>query len=304
MHGCVALCKHPCRTATQGRVCYSLFIMLHGVERILIRVPNAQAAARFYVATFGMKIDRTHSGAVALKFADAPTEIILHEDKQRPETDIAYSVEDVRQLYARRETTGLVFVQPPTPSGAGYRATLRDPFGTLLTIIDRGHTQETPAQNSAYLFKNDESTQVSEPLIKPRHDRVKLMDIYVRIARTADDLPYTPHFEQLYSLYVRALSADHQLTHNKPTHNDVWRELLNMRKAGKLPRLGPATSKPPVIDAQDKKRLRDLLGADIGKRDRLPYTPRFDALVSAFNTAFARAYSPHVVWRIVATLAK
>jgi len=270
--------------------------MLKRVERILIRVPNAPAAARFYAATFGMKIDRTHSGAVAMKFEDASTELILHEDKQRPDVEIAYGVEDVRALYAEREARGLQFVTPPAPAGAGYRATLRDPFGTVLTVMDRGGASQTHAENTDHLFENDASPDAS---VKPAHDRVKLTDVYVRIARTADDLPYTPHFEQLYSLYVRALPAE-----IKPTHNDVWRELLNMRKAGKLPRLGPATSKPPVIEAQDKKRLRDLLGADIGKRDRLPYTPRFDEIVAEFNTAFARAYSPHIVWRIVATLAK
>ena len=47
-----------------------------------------------------------------------------------------------------------------------------------------------------------------------------------------------------------------------------------------------------------------MLGADIGKRDRLPYTKRFDEIVDAFNRTQPRAISPHLVWRLVATLAK
>ncbi|MGC4032553.1 MAG: hypothetical protein QM754_12635 [Tepidisphaeraceae bacterium] len=120
----------------------------------------------------------------------------------------------------------------------------------------------------------------------------------MKIGRTADDLPYTPHFERLHSMYVRGLKGP------KPSHNDVWRLILNLRKAGKLPKLGIAVSKPPVLEAEDKERLRKLLGADIGKRDRLPYTERFDRIVEEFNKGFARAISPHVIWRIVATLAK
>ena len=47
-----------------------------------------------------------------------------------------------------------------------------------------------------------------------------------------------------------------------------------------------------------------MLGDDIGKRDRLPYTAQFDRLVDEFNKTQARPLSPHLVWRLVATLAK
>jgi len=47
-----------------------------------------------------------------------------------------------------------------------------------------------------------------------------------------------------------------------------------------------------------------LLGDDIGRRDRLPYTERFDKLVDQFNQTQKRPLSPHLVWRLVAKLAK
>ena len=52
------------------------------------------------------------------------------------------------------------------------------------------------------------------------------------------------------------------------------------------------------------QRAIAMLGEDIGKRDRLPYTDRFDKLVDEFNTTQQRPISPHLVWRLVATLAK
>jgi hypothetical protein len=91
----------------------------------------------------------------------------------------------------------------------------------------------------------------------------------------------------------------------KPTRAETWRHLLNLRKKkGILPRLGKARSIPPELGEADRQRLLELLGADIGKRDRLPYTTRFDTLVDEFNKTQQRPISPHMVWRLVATLAK
>jgi hypothetical protein len=129
-------------------------------------------------------------------------------------------------------------------------------------------------------------------------NRRVLADAYKKIGRTADDLPYTPHFESLFKAYTAEMSEP------QPTRAEVWRHLLNMRKASKLPKLGPATSKPPEVSPEDRQHLRDMLGDDIGKRDRLPYSERFDKLVDDFNQTQERPLSPHLVWRLVAKLAK
>ncbi len=118
------------------------------------------------------------------------------------------------------------------------------------------------------------------------------------MGRTADDLPYTPHFESLYGDYIA------KFTDAKPSRGEVWRHLLNLRKGGKLPKLGEARSPAPDVSPGDRATLRDLLGDAIGKRDRLPYTPRFEQLVNDFNRTQSRPLSPHLVWRLVATLAK
>jgi hypothetical protein len=127
-----------------------------------------------------------------------------------------------------------------------------------------------------------------------------LIELYQRVGRTADDLPYTPHFESLYEPYAA------RYVEPKPTRAEVWRHLLNLRKAGKLPKLGEAKSRPPDVPEEARQRLRQVLGEDIGKRDRLPYAARFDQIVDEFNATLSRSHrlSPHLVWRLVATLAK
>ena len=58
------------------------------------------------------------------------------------------------------------------------------------------------------------------------------------------------------------------------------------------------------VTPEDRLRLRELLGEDIGKRDRLPYTERFDQVADRFNKSLARPLAPHLIWRLIATLAK
>src|SRR5215212_5137739 len=127
---------------------------------------------------------------------------------------------------------------------------------------------------------------------KVQAKRDVLVKAYEQMGRTADDLPYTPHFETLYKGYA-AFFGD-----RPPTRQEVWRHLLNLRKAGKLPKLGEARSKPPEITPESRDALRALLGKDVGKRDRLPYTERFDEIAEAFNKTQPRPLAPHLIWRL------
>ena len=268
--------------------------LLQSVDRIQFRVDNVTAAARFYTEALGLKLDRRTGHAAALRFASGDTELILHDDRQKPDVEIVLAVADVDAIYERREELGVTFVSPPTPSGKGRRATLRDPFGHVIVIADRGEHPASATRVAAAGGALFEDAPPPDAIA----DRAALIGVYEKIGRTADDLPYTPHFERLHAMYARKFKS------NPPDHSTVWRQLLAIRKAGKLPKLGQAATRPPVLEDADKLRLRELLGPDMGKRDRLPYTPRFDQLVEQFNRGFARALSPHVIWRLVATLAK
>jgi catechol 2,3-dioxygenase-like lactoylglutathione lyase family enzyme len=268
--------------------------MLLRIDRVMLRVPNVAAAAKFYTEVLGMKISRQQKDRASLRFAEGQSELLLHNDEALPSGEVYYLVENVRDLFERRAELKLHFTQPPQQAGRGYRAMIRDPFGNAMIIIDRtsaaGESAVEDGKAPGALFAG-----VAE---KVEVKRDVLVRIYEEIGRTADDLPYTPEFVKLHTAYAAKFHE------NKPTQQETWRQLLNLRKAGKLPKLGEARSKAPEIEEEERQKLRDLLGDDIGKRDRLPYTDKFDKLVDQFNKGRPRNLSPHLVWRLVATLAK
>jgi predicted enzyme related to lactoylglutathione lyase len=281
--------------------------MLKRVDRVLLRVPQLESAVKYYRDVLGLKPSAKKSATVAsFRLGDEHgTELVLHADPDLPAEATYFLVEDVRALHARRAELNLKFVEGPAPVSRGFRATVKDPFGNVLLLLDRSSErtaggagagggdiiEDAKPAGAGGLFAGVEQGKIAAR-------KNVLATIYQNIARTADDLPYTPHFESLYASYTK------QLGDPKPTRQEVWRHLLNMRKAGDLPKLGPAKSKPPKLDKQEESRLRDLLGDAIGKRDRLPYTPRFDQLVTDFNRPLTKKLSPHLVWRIVAKLAQ
>lgn len=268
--------------------------MLKRVDRHVLRVPGLESAVKYYRDVLGLRLKR-HEAQVASFELDAGMELVLHSDPDLPAETFYYLVEDVRDLYGRRELLQLQFVSAPQQISRGYRATVKDPFGNVIWILDRSTDPASggrieDAKAATMLFAG------VEPRVSPR--RELLVKLYQQVGRTADDLPYTPHFEQLYEPYIAAQPDP------KPSRAEVWRHLLNLRKGGKLPKLGEARSRPPEVPEEARQRLREILGSDIGKRDRLPYTARFDQLVDSFNKTLPRPLSPHLVWRLIATLAK
>lgn len=137
----------------------------------------------------------------------------------------------------------------------------------------------------------------AEPLMRDGDEA--LIAAYVSTGRTLDDLPYTPEFESLFRAAGTLLPGKGQ--------RDLLHKLHNLRKAGKLPRLGKPASKPPKIDAESEAELSRLVVkavGSLGQRDQLPYTRQFDELAAAFNQQTGRSLAPHDVWRLVAKLAK
>ena len=269
--------------------------MLRRVDRLIVRVPNLESAVRYYRDVLGLALVRQDARLATFRLADDATELVLHTDPDLPADAVYYLVDSVADLYERRMSLKLTFLHPPQQVLRGFRATVRDPFGNVLLLLDRS------TEGSAAKVTEDAKAPGSlfagvEPRRAPK--RELLIKVYEQIGRTADDLPYTPHFESLYVGYTTGEPDP------KPTRQEVWRHLLNLRKGGKLPKLGEAKSRPPVVTPEARVELRGLLGDDIGKRDRLPYTPRFDDIVNQFNRAQPRPLSPHLVWRLVATLAK
>jgi catechol 2,3-dioxygenase-like lactoylglutathione lyase family enzyme len=270
--------------------------MLKRIDRVIFRVPQLESALRHYHGVLGLPLVRKDAKIAVLKLLDSDAELVLHTDPDLPAEATYFLVDDVRALYAKREDLGLTFAGAPTRVARGYRATVRDAFGTVMLIIDRTTaadgdlTPEDGLMTTGALFAGV-ATKVAAK-------RDALIEIYQKIGRTADDLPYTPLFESLYRDYASRHDEP------KPTRYETWRHLLNLRKGGKLPKLGESRSKPPALPGESRARLRELLADDLGKRDRLPYTERFDEIVNTFNATEQRPLSPHIIWRHVATLAK
>jgi catechol 2,3-dioxygenase-like lactoylglutathione lyase family enzyme len=268
--------------------------MLTRIDRLLLRVPSLESAIGYYRDVLGLHLVHHDKRIANFKLADGTTELLVHVDPDLPAEGFYFLVDDVRDLYARRNELKLQFVSRPAPVSRGYRAVVKDPFGHVLMLLDRTSegdvaTHVEDAKQSGALFAGvEQRSPVKKDL---------LIQIYQKIGRTADDLPYTPHFESLFEPYAERCDP-------KPSRAEVWRHLLNLRKAGKLPKLGEARSKPPEVPPESREALRTLLGADIGKRDRLPYTPRFDEITEAFNNTLPRPLAPHLIWRLIATLAK
>jgi catechol 2,3-dioxygenase-like lactoylglutathione lyase family enzyme len=266
--------------------------MIRGIDRILLRVSALPAAVRHYRDVLGLKLEREEKRIAVFSLSKCETQLVLHDDPDLPADATYFLVDDVRELYADRKKLNITFVSAPAAVSRGYRATIRDAFGVVMLIIDRttSENEVEDARPAAGLF----------PGVTPRAAvrRSALVEIYRDIGRTADDLPYTPHFESLFERYTAPLSEP------KPDRAEVWRHLLTTRKAGKLPRLGEAASSPPALSADEKNQLRSILGKDIGKRDRLPYSQRFEEIAEKFNRGRRRPLAAHQLWRAVASLSK
>lgn len=122
---------------------------------------------------------------------------------------------------------------------------------------------------------------------------------YELAGRTLDDLPYTDEFETLMSEVKK--------TDDSASHREVFHRLHNLRKAGKLPRLGRGSSTPPSISYEDQQLLISLVAEEagsLGQRDRLPYTDGFDKVLGAFKNETGLNLTHHDAWRVIAKLAK
>jgi len=137
-----------------------------------------------------------------------------------------------------------------------------------------------------------------DDISKTKRDQ-DLVNAYEILGVTLDALPYTDAFEKLM--------ARVKLTDAEAEHRAVFHRLHNLRKAGKLPRMGRADSSPPVLDYEHEQLLIGLVAGEVGslgQRDQLPYTEGFDRVAGAFARQTGLNLTRHDLWRVIAKLAK
>src|SRR5689334_2509496 len=176
--------------------------MLRRVDRILLRVPQLDGAVKYYRDVLGLALVRKSGNVASFHLSLAhETELVLHSDPDLPDDATYFLVDDVRDLYRRRNELKLKFTSPPAPVTRGYRAAVKDPFGNVLLILDRSSDGASPAASIEDAKSPGTGSLFAGVENKVPVKREALIREYEKIGRTADDLPYTPHFESLYSAY-------------------------------------------------------------------------------------------------------
>ena len=105
--------------------------MLKRVDRVILRVPQLESALRHYHGTLGLPLVRKDKKVAVLKLLDSDAELVLHTDPDLPAEATYFLVDDVRDLYARRQALGLTFPGAPTLVARGYRAA-----GTAVSLCE------------------------------------------------------------------------------------------------------------------------------------------------------------------------
>lgn len=142
---------------------------------------------------------------------------------------------------------------------------------------------------------------MTDPVLFETSGDELLVSVYARQGRTLDDLPYTEEFEHIYEAMT---GGGESAALSRQT---LFHRLHNLRKAGKLPRLGKAQGSRPRLNPEQEAVLAGLVREHVGelsKRDQLLYTEAFDTIVNTFNTRAGLSLSAHDTWRIIAKLAK
>src|SRR5688572_26474267 len=190
--------------------------MLRNVDRIVLRVPQLKAALNYYRDVIGLKVLRESAHVANLRLGDdAAAELVLHDDPDLPAEAVYFLVDDVRDLYERREQLRLAFVHPPARGARGWRAAVKDPFGTVLHVLDRtasaadDDVEDLRAGGTLFAGVGQKFPVKADLLVK----------LYEKVGRTADDLPYTPHFETIYEPYAKAFGEI------QPDRAELWRHL-------------------------------------------------------------------------------
>src|SRR5207302_5985571 len=104
---------------------------------VLLRVPSLPAAVAYYRDVLKLALVRQDARLASFRVGAEGTELILHADADLPAEAVYYLVDDVRDLYNRRDALRLKFASPPQQVSRGYRAAVKDPFGNVLQILDR-----------------------------------------------------------------------------------------------------------------------------------------------------------------------
>jgi lactoylglutathione lyase len=111
--------------------------MLRKIDCIMIRVAEPHTAAKFYTQVFGLKPVWQDAETVGLGFPETDAEVVLHNDPNIPnQVEVHYLVDNVVEAIEVLRQNGCEIVVEPFEITIGKCMVIRDPFGTLMCILD------------------------------------------------------------------------------------------------------------------------------------------------------------------------
>lgn len=112
-------------------------IALRKIDCVMIRVDDLDRAVAYYTRVFGLRLAWTRPSQVGLKMPETDAEIVLHTETDLPSRiEVHYLVDDVAQAIAHFQANGCRMLVEPFDIEIGKCATIEDPFGIPLNILD------------------------------------------------------------------------------------------------------------------------------------------------------------------------
>jgi predicted enzyme related to lactoylglutathione lyase len=103
----------------------------------MVKVDDLEAAARYYAEVFGLKRLWADGFSIGMGMPETDAEVVLHNDPNLPkDIGVHYLVEDVVAAVTELSAKGCTVIEPPFDIAIGKCAVIRDPFGTILPILD------------------------------------------------------------------------------------------------------------------------------------------------------------------------
>lgn len=111
-------------------------VVLRKIDCVMIRVDDLERAVAYYTRVFGLQRAWTRPRQVGLTMPETDAEIVLHTEDLLLRTEAYYLVDDVAQAIAHFRANGCRVLVEPLDIEIGMCATIEDPFGTRLNILD------------------------------------------------------------------------------------------------------------------------------------------------------------------------
>ncbi len=112
-------------------------MMFRKIDCIMIHVDDLEAAARYYSNIFGLRPVWRDETSVGLGLPETDAEIVLHCEPDIPENvAVHYLVDDVVAAVQFLKQQGCSVFAEPFDIVIGKCAVIKDPFGTMLYILD------------------------------------------------------------------------------------------------------------------------------------------------------------------------